>query len=75
MAFEFGIDLSGYRALRRVLQTKPFETLGAGACRYYFVPSVCRLPDSEVAEFEVESSRAEMVASLLSKGLLASWRI
>jgi hypothetical protein len=53
MAFEFGVDARGYRALRRVLETRPFQTLGAGSCRFYFVPAVRQLPDSGDVEFTV----------------------
>jgi hypothetical protein len=70
VAFEFGIDSSGYRALRRVLQTKPFETLGSGACRYYFVPSVRRLPESGHAEFEVRIEQGSDGRQFTFKGSL-----
>lgn len=70
VAFEFGVDTSGYRALRRVLQTRPFESLATGACRYYFVPSVRRLPDSEAAEFDVRIEQGNNGRQFTFKGPL-----
>ena len=40
MAFEFGVLEPGYRALRRVLQERPYENADAGRYRYLFVPKV-----------------------------------
>ncbi len=36
-AFEFGVELGSFRALRRILQERPFETIAADTYRYFFV--------------------------------------
>jgi hypothetical protein len=54
LAFEFGVDAEGFKALRKILQLRPFENNDAGAYRYFFVPSVRRLgPESDQAEFSI----------------------
>ena len=53
IAFEFGVDVSGYRALRRVLQERPFETTAASPYRYFFVGSYGPTEETEVLKFEV----------------------
>ena len=51
--FEIGVASDGYRALRRVLQERPFETTTAGSYRYFFVPFVRRLQEKGLIEFAV----------------------
>lgn len=52
-AFEFGVDLEGYRVLRRILQERPTKQTGIRTCRYYFVPSVRRLAEQGRIEFDI----------------------
>src|SRR5262249_36778866 len=37
--YEFGISLTGYRAVRRVLQTQPFDTMPGLPYRYFYASS------------------------------------
>ena len=53
IAFEIGIASTGYQALRKVFQERPFETKAASAYRYFFVPTVHRLLEPGIAEFQV----------------------
>jgi hypothetical protein len=52
-AFEARLDASAYGALRRVLQSRPFEAMPGCDYRYFFVPSVNQVPESDAVEFTV----------------------
>jgi hypothetical protein len=41
-AFEFGVDLQGYKALRKVLQTRPFANMPGIQYQYFFTGSYGR---------------------------------
>jgi hypothetical protein len=59
-AFEFGVDVEGFKALRKVLQLRPFAKGAVGPYRYFFVPSVRRLgPESDQAEFAIRVEQAQ----------------
>ena len=44
--FRFGISQAGYRALRRILQLRPFDIMPGVKQRYYFARSYGKIPDS-----------------------------
>jgi hypothetical protein len=47
-AFEFGVEQKGYEALKRILQTRPFDQMPGIAYRYFFTGSYGRkLKDAE----------------------------
>ena len=53
-AFEFGVDAEGVKALKAILQSRPFGGSDLGTYRYFFVPSVRRLgAETGQAEFSV----------------------
>ena len=39
---EFGVPLDEYKALRRILQTHPFDPLSTLSCRYFIAGSISR---------------------------------
>ena len=53
LAFEFGVHVGGYRALRRVLQERPYHATTSGPYRYFIAPGVSRDPESKRARFWV----------------------
>ena len=54
LAFEFGIDAEGYRALRKALEVRPFETSDPSPYRHFFVPGAHRFgADSDRGEFSI----------------------
>jgi len=44
--FQFGISLNGHRALRRILQLRPFDTMPGIKQRYFFVGAYGGIADS-----------------------------
>jgi hypothetical protein len=36
-SFEFGVDPGGYTSLRRILESRPFDSLPGAIYRYYFI--------------------------------------
>lgn len=50
-AFEFGIEQRGYAALKRILQSHPFDPLGK--YRYFFAASYRRGPGSDTVVLKV----------------------
>jgi hypothetical protein len=52
-AFEARLDALAYGTIRRVLQFRPFEAMPGCEYRYYFVPSVYQVPESDAVEFTV----------------------
>ncbi len=47
-AFEFGVERSGYTALKRILQARPFDiSAGAGGYRYFFTGRLTRRKPGE----------------------------
>ena len=57
--FQFGISSNGYRALRKILQLRPFDTMPGVKQRYFFAGSYGRLPGSREfrADVRVEQNR------------------
>jgi hypothetical protein len=41
-AFEFGVDVKGHQALKRILQTRPFDQMPGVSCKYFFTGSYSR---------------------------------
>ena len=59
-AFEFGVDRAGYRALRRLLQTRPFSNMPGTEYRYFFTGSYSRQKqDEEPVTFRVRIEQGE----------------
>ena len=58
--FEFGVDKAGYRALRRVLQERPFEVTAAGPYKY-FCGSVRGTDETDFCEMSVRIEQARRV--------------
>jgi len=44
--FQFGISSDGYRALRKILQLRPFDTIPGVKQRYFFAGSCGKIPGS-----------------------------
>ncbi len=44
--FQFGVSHAGYRALRQMLQLRPFNIMPGVKQRYYFAGSYSRIPNS-----------------------------
>jgi len=42
--FKFGVSFSGYRALRKILQLRPFDTMPGVKQRYFFAGSYGKIP-------------------------------
>jgi hypothetical protein len=73
--FRFGVSHHGYLALKRVFELRPFSTMPGLVCRYFFVPSYCRLDESHMMmtvrveqgrdgkQMEIEAPR-DLVANL-----------
>ena len=57
--FELGISDSGYAALRRIMQTRPFDQMSREKQRYFFVPSYSKRDDAErcIGTVRIEQSR------------------
>ncbi len=58
--FELGISRTSYLALRRVLQTRPFDPMSGVPRRYFFVPSYSRNdvdPDRCSGTIRIEQGR------------------
>ena len=50
--FQFGVSSNGYRALRKILQLRPFDTMPGVKQTYFFAGSYGRIPDS--SEFSTD---------------------
>ena len=57
--FQFGISSDGYRALRKILQLRPFDTMPGVKQKYFFAGSYGRIPSSSEfrTDVRVEQSR------------------
>ncbi|MGB8352614.1 MAG: hypothetical protein WCD79_01870 [Chthoniobacteraceae bacterium] len=51
-AIEFGCTLDCYRALKRILQMRPFDKMPGVAYRYFFVPTSKRVAERRTVEVE-----------------------
>jgi hypothetical protein len=55
--FQFGISSNGYRALKKILQLRPFDTMPGVKQRYFFAGSYGRIPgSSELQGFALQFS-------------------
>ena len=50
--FQFVVSLNGYRALRKILQLRPFDSMPGVGQRYFFVGSYGKIPGS--ADFKTD---------------------
>ena len=74
--FEFGVDKAGYRALRRVLQERPFEVTAAGPYKY-FCGSVRGTDETDFCEMSVRIEQSTQGRAFLfraPKGLVLNLR-
>ena len=56
--FEIGLNRDAYDAIKRILQTRPFDQMPGVTYRYFFVPSVRRLDNGMIeADFRIERSK------------------
>ena len=57
--FQFGISLDGYRALKKILQLRPFDAMPRVNQKYYFARSYSQVPGSSdcKAVVRVEQNR------------------
>jgi hypothetical protein len=51
--FQFGISSNGYRALKKILQLRPFDTMPGVKQRYFFAGSYGRIPGSSELRTDV----------------------
>jgi hypothetical protein len=73
----FGVSLSGYRALKRVLQLHPFDSLPGLDHRYYFAEAYWKLEDSSDCGMKVrieQGKNGKQVDVRVPKDLLANLR-
>jgi hypothetical protein len=57
--FQFGISSNGYRALKKILQLRPFDRMPGVKQRYFFAGSYGRIPSSSefITDVRVEQNR------------------
>jgi hypothetical protein len=75
--FRFGVSQSGYRALKRVLQLHPFDSLPGLKHRYYFAEAYWELEDSSDCGMKVrveQGKNGKQVDVRVPKVLLANLR-
>jgi hypothetical protein len=73
--FQFGISANGYRALRKILQLRPFDTMPGIKQRYFFAGSYGRIPNSSEfrTDVRVEQNReGKKVEVRIPKDLLSN---
>ena len=73
--FQFGMSQNGYRALRRILQLRPFDAMPGVKQRYFFANGYGKLPDSSnyTSYVRVEQNRdAKNLEVSMPKDLLAN---
>jgi hypothetical protein len=73
--FQFGISQNGYRALRKILQLRPFGTMAGVKQRYFFAGSYGRIPSSSEfsTDVRVEQNReGKQVEVRVPKDLLSN---
>lgn len=75
--FRFGVSQSGYRALKRVLQLRPFDSLPGLGHRFYFAEAYWKLEDSSDCGMKVrveQGKNGKQVDVRVPKDLLANLR-
>lgn len=55
--YRIGLHQDEYRAWRRVLTTRPFESLNTHACRYFFSPCTSRRAGKTFCHIRIEQDR------------------
>ena len=71
----FGVTYGGHKALRRVLQLRPFDKIPGVKQRYFFARSYYKIPDSSEcgAYFRIEQGKdGKQIEIRLPKDLLAN---
>ena len=69
---EFGIPLDGYRALKRITQTRPFDLMPGLNYRYFIAHGFGRIPGREVSNafFRIELGRdSKQISAEIPEGL------
>lgn len=75
--FQFGISPGGYRALRKILQLRPFEIMPGVKQRYYFAGSYGKIPGSSDFRTHVrveQGKDGKQIDVRVPKDLLANLR-
>jgi hypothetical protein len=69
-SLEFGVSASGYYALKRILGTRPFDSLPGLAYRYFFTGSFTgsTKPDQETFEFAIRVEQGTTAKTLQLTG-------
>ena len=73
--FQFSISSNGYRALRKIFQLRPFDTMPGVKQKYFFAGSYGRIPSSSEfrTDVRVEQNREGMnVEVRIPKDLLSN---
>jgi len=73
--FEFGVSLDGYRALRKVLQLRPFDSMPGTKQRYFFAGRYGKVsgPLEYETAIRVEQNRnGKLVDARMPKDLLSN---
>ena len=73
--FEFGISANGYRALKKIMQLRPFDSMPGVRRKFFFVASYGKLPGgSNYSSYvRVEEERnGKQLEVILPKDLLAN---
>jgi hypothetical protein len=74
---EFGIPLDGYRALKRITQTRPFDLMPGLNYRYFICDGFCRIPGRKVsnANFRIELGRdSKQIPAEIPEGLAKNFK-
>lgn len=75
--FRFGVSQAGYRALKRVLQLHPFDSLAGLKHRYYFAEAYWKLEGSSDCGMKIrveQGKNGKQVDVRVPKDLLANLR-
>src|SRR6266404_2328403 len=73
--FQFGVSLDGYRALRKILQLRPFDSMPGVKHKHFFARSYGKIPGSlhYKTDVRVEQGRdGEQIEVHVPKDLLAN---
>ncbi len=75
--FRFGVSQAGYRALKRVLQLRPFDVMAGVKQRYFFAQAYWKIEDSSDCGMQVrveQGKSGKQVDVRVPKDLLANLR-
>ncbi len=75
--FQFGVSQAGYRAIRKVLQLHPFDSMPGLKHRYYFAQAYWKLADSSDCGMKVrveQDRNGKEVDARVPKDLLSNLR-